>query len=113
MTITFSSVKLQRACFEEKQSIRQWGKERASKVRLRIAQIRAASSLAVLMTVPGAKCHALKGDRRGQFAVDALYPFRLIFEPDHHPVPKLRDGGVEIAQITKIKVIEVTDYHGE
>src|SRR6516225_3384808 len=111
MTISFSSVRLQRACLEEKQSIRQWGKERAAKIRLRIVQIRAASSLSVLMTVPGAKCHALKGDRRGQFAVDALYPFRLIFEPDHDPIPKLSDGGVDTGKITRIEILEVADYH--
>jgi proteic killer suppression protein len=31
--------------------------------------------------------------------------------PDHDPVPRLPDGGVDEAAVTKIRFIEVTDYH--
>ena len=43
-------------------------------------------------------CHPLTGDRNGQFAVDLVHPYRLVFEKN----------GEEI-QIANI--IEIVDYH--
>lgn len=45
-----------------------------------------------------AECHQLKGNRKNQFAVDLVHPYRLIFEKK----------GTEI-QIANI--IEIIDYH--
>ena len=61
--------------------------------------------------LPPARCHELKQDRKGQLAVDLVHPKRLIFEPDHDPVPKKKDGGVDWKGVTRVLVIEVTDYH--
>lgn len=36
---------------------------------------------------------------------------RLIFIPDHDPVPRKDDGGIDLAQVTKITILEITDYH--
>ena len=44
------------------------------------------------------RCHPLTGDRNGQFAVDLVHPYRLVFEKN----------GEEI-QIANI--IEIVDYH--
>src|SRR5688500_18322326 len=63
-----------------------WGNYRARKIRQRVAELRAARNLAVLMTLPAVHCRALDGDREGQFAVDALAPYVLVFAPNHnHP----------------------------
>jgi len=40
-----------------------------------------------------------------------VQPQRLIFEPDHNPVPQKPDGGLDWTQVTRIRVIEITDYH--
>ena len=45
-----------------------------------------------------AECHPLKGNRKNQFAVDLVHPYRLVFEKK----------GTEI-QIANI--IEIIDYH--
>jgi proteic killer suppression protein len=71
----------------------------------------AAPSVADLSNLPG-RCHELKGDRKGQFAIDLWGPFRLIFESSHASLPVREDGGLDTARITAIRIVEVRDYHG-
>ena len=113
MDIEFSSRSLQRACSSEKELTRRWGRDRGRTSGRRLQQIAAAENLEVLGSIVPAKLHPLKGKRAGQFAVDADYPYRLILEPNQHPIPKEKDGGVDLSNLTKIKIIEVVDYHGD
>jgi len=113
MEISFCSRSLQRACNSEKGLLRRWGKQRGRTVGKRLQQMLAAPTLNVLNDLPGMDFHPLKGNRAGQFAVDAEYPFRLVFEASHNPVPKTESGSVALARVTKIRVIEVTNYHGD
>ena len=46
------------------------------------------------------RCHALLGNRLGEYAVDLVQPFRLIFEKD-------KDTGA----LKIVKIIEIIDYH--
>ncbi len=90
-----------------------WGRVNARKVRQRMAELSAADTLAVVVKLPAARLHALKGNRKGQYAVDVKHPFRLIFEPAHDPIPTRDDGGVDLEKITRIRVLIVEDYHGD
>ena len=45
------------------------------------------------------------------FAIDLVHPFRLVFEPNHDPLPRRKDGGIDLEQVTAIKILEVVDYH--
>ena len=45
-------------------------------------------------------------------SMDLDQPYRLIFIPDHDPVPTLRDGGLDWSQVTAIKILGVEDTHG-
>lgn len=38
--------------------------------------------------------------------------YRLIFEPADKPVPQLEHGGLDWSAVTKVRILEVTDYHG-
>jgi proteic killer suppression protein len=113
MEIVFGSRKLERACSIEREGDRMWGRENARKVRQRMAELSAADTLAVVVKLPAARLHALKGDRKGQYVVDVKHPFRLIFEPAHDPIPTKDDGGVDLERITRIRVLTVEDYHGD
>lgn len=62
--------------------------------------------------VPG-DCDQLTGDRSGQFAVHVTGPLRLVFVPDHEPVPRLDDGGIDQGAVTCIRILEIVDYHGK
>jgi proteic killer suppression protein len=78
----------------------------------RLTELSAAATLAEMGFLPPARCHPLTGDRDGQFAVDAGPLMRVIFEPAHDPIPRRPDGGIDLANITAIVILEVIDYHG-
>lgn len=83
----------------------------AKKINQRMKDLSAASSLAVLRTLPAVNCHELKGSRSGQLAVDISGNRRIIFEPAHDPLPLKADGGLDWQNVTSIKILEVIDYH--
>jgi len=78
----------------------------------RLDEMRDSNTLAILRTLPQARCHALKGNYKGKFAVDLEQPHRLIFEPANDPLPTLPDGGLDLARITGVQILAVADYHG-
>lgn len=96
-----------------KQADRRWGAENARKIRQRLEDLAAFACLADVPGWPPFRCHPLKGQRQGQYAVDVKHPFRLVFEPDHDPLPRLEDGGLDLRRVTAIQVLSVEDYHGD
>jgi proteic killer suppression protein len=110
--IAWSDRKLEKACTNEQQALRRWGAAKWPKLRNRLAALLAATTLADMRGVPG-NCHQLTGDRAGQFAVSLWGAYRLVFEPDHNPIPRLSDGGVDRSLVTRVLIKEVVDYHGD
>ena len=51
-------------------------------------------------------------ERRNQLSVDVSFPKRIIFVPDHDPIPRLPDGGLDWAGVTAIRITGVEDTHG-
>jgi proteic killer suppression protein len=83
----------------------------AKRVSSRLDDILSSPNLAVLMQIPAANCHSLTGDRKGEWALDISGNFRMIFEIDHNPIPLTEDGLLNTRLVTKICVLEITDYH--
>ena len=77
----------------------------------RLAILKAAGSLVLVPTTPPERRHQPGSERKGQYAVDLVHPYRLIFKPDHEPVPRKQDGGIDTEQVTAITIIEIVDYH--
>ncbi|MBD3338868.1 MAG: system killer suppression protein [Candidatus Lokiarchaeota archaeon] len=111
MDITFKNDKLKKIFNSKKELIRKFGNENAKFIMLRMAVLSAANCLDDVPIDKPDRCHQLKGDRKGDFAVDIKQPFRLIFRPNHDPVPKKDDGGIDLKNVTAIKILEVRDYH--
>lgn len=111
MEVLFATKKLQKVCNSEREIIRTFGASCGRLLQRRLADLAAAVSLADLSTLPQARCHPLKGEREGQFAVDLEHPRRLIVEAAHAPVPRTEDGGIDLQRVTRIWVVEVVDYH--
>jgi proteic killer suppression protein len=76
-----------------------------------MASLEAAETLREMSGVPG-NCHALRGNRRLQFALHLWGSYRLVFEPDMRPLPTTEDGGLDTGRVTAIQIVEVVDYHG-
>lgn len=74
--------------------------------------MRDADNLEVMGTIPQARCHPLKGNREGQFAVALDKGYRMTFVPVHDPVPTLSDGGIDRRRVTVVRIVRVAeDYH--
>jgi toxin HigB-1 len=112
MDISFSNEKLAKIFNSEKNLVREYGTENAKRIKLRMAVLMAANCLEEVPTHPPERRHELSGARKGQFAVDLKHPFRLIFQPNHNPLPRKADGGVDSRKISAVTIIEVEDYHG-
>jgi len=113
LDISFNTTKLKKEFNEWKQLKKAYGEHRAKKISFRLAELRAAISLNDLgppYKKPG-RYHELKGERKGQLSADLDHPYRLIFKPDHDPVPIKPDGGIDWKQITAILIIGVKDTH--
>lgn len=113
MQIAYKSRRLEKAFLKKAQAVKEWGDQNAGKLLQRHAELMAADSLEIFSKLPGTGYHPLAGDRKDQFACYGKHPFRLIFEPDHDPVPRKVGGGVDLSAVTQIRIIEVVDYHGD
>lgn len=109
--ISWKDNKLKKACSSDKNGRRRFGETRWQVLQKRLASLKNADTLADMTGVPG-NCHALSGDRSGQYAVALDGSYRLIFEPDAEPLPRLEDGGIDRDSIIRIEITEVVNYHG-
>lgn len=115
MEITFKTRKLEKIFNKGTQLEATQGPKRAKKIRVRMQEFRAAESLKDFWPPksPPGRCHELtEGQRAGQLSVDLDHPYRLIFVPDHNPVPERPEGGLDWSKVTAIKIIGVEDTHG-
>lgn len=112
MNLRFKTRKFEKAANAESLGNREWGPRRAAKVRQRLVELKAANTLADMGTLPPARCHQLREDLDEQFAVDISGNERMVFEIDHNPIPRRPDKGIDLAQVTAIKILRVEDYHG-
>ena len=111
MEITFRNRRLARV-FNSDRELRRWyGDLMARRIQTRMAVLKNSRTLDLVPTTPPDRRHQLTGDRRGQLAVDLVHPRRIVFVPNHDPVPLRDDGGMDLEQITAITILEVVDYH--
>jgi len=88
-----------------------YGARMAKVIMIRLAVLKAARTLALVPPTPPDRRHHLRGDRDEQFAVDLVHPYRLVLEANHDPLPRKDDGGIDVEQVTAIRIIDVIDYH--
>ena len=111
MEILFASPKMKKLFNSETELMRKYGAEGFKRIKLRMSVLRSAPSLASVPSVPPDRCHELKGNRKGQFAVDLHHPYRLVFRPTGDPPPRKEDGGIDKEKVESVTIIEVVDYH--
>jgi proteic killer suppression protein len=52
------------------------------------------------------RCHSLKGNLKGKYALDLEHPLRLIIEPVFESESR------EVNDVVSISIIKMEDYHG-
>ena len=98
MEITYKNKKIEKVCTDAKVSDKTYGKEMSEKIQMRIDEITAADTVEMMIQYHIGRCHFLTNNRKGQYAVDLVHPYRLVFEK-HGDV-------IQIAHI-----LEIVDYH--
>ena len=83
---------------DAKVSDRTYGNEMSEKIQMRIEEIEAADTVEMMIKYHIGRCHPLKNNRKGQYAVDLVHPYRLIL--------KKQGDTIQIAHI-----MEIVDYH--
>jgi len=108
--ISFQTKRLEKTFSSIAQLRRDYG-TRAEAITLRMAVLKNAQTLTMVPTSRPERLHQLEANRRGQFSIDIVHPHRLIFLPTHDPIPRKADGGIDLARVTAITILEVIDYH--
>ncbi len=110
MKIDFKNNKIRKALSDAREMQKAFG-IMAKKVSQRMEQLTTVTTLAEMQMYQAARCHELKGERKGEWAVDISVNHRMIFEINQQPLPLNKDGSVDTKKITDIMIIETTDYH--
>lgn len=110
MELTFASSKLKKQLTIPKEMVKKFG-QIAKKVDQRMQDLEAAETLEDMSKIPAARCHELSGKREGELTVDVSVNYRLVFIPNHDPIPQKDDSGLNWEEVTEITLLEVIDYH--
>lgn len=98
MQVLYRTRKLEKVCTDLKEAVKQYGYDIAEKIHFRVSQIRAIDNVEDLVQYRVGRCHSLEGNREGEYAMDLVHPYRLVF--------------VKIEEEIQIaKVINIEDYH--
>jgi proteic killer suppression protein len=98
LDITYKSKKIEKICTDAKVADKTYGKEMSEKIHMRIDEIMAVDSIEEMIKYRIGRCHPLINNRKGQYAVDLVQPYRLVFEK--------HGDEIQIAHI-----MEIVDYH--
>ena len=85
-------------CTNASFAIKKHGSDMAEKINQRIGEIIAADSVEQMIQYQIGRCHPLHQNRKSQYAVDLVHPYRLVFEKKEN-------------QISIVNIIEIVDYH--
>ena len=98
MDIMYKNKKIEKVCTDARAAEKTYGREMAEKIHHRIDEIVAADTVEMMIQFHIGRCHPLTQNRKGQYAVDLIHPYRLVFEKN--------GGEIQIA-----KILEIVDYH--
>lgn len=98
MQIVYKSKGLEKVCTIANEAKKKHGQQMADLIHQRIDQITAFDNIEMLVQFKIGRCHQLTGNRKEQYAMDLVHPYRLIFE---------KMG----AQIQIARIVDITDYH--
>ena len=77
---------------------KKYGIKMAAKISQRIDQIASIDNVELMIQHRIGRCHPLVNNRKGQYALDLVHPYRLVFE---------KCGN----EIQIVNVLEIIDYH--
>lgn len=108
MEIRFKDKKIRELCEKRSVAEKKLGTDCARKLRTRLDDLDAASRVTELVA---GNPHPLKGERKGQFALNLAGGWRLVFSSAHEETPQREDGSIDWSQVTIVCIEYIGDYH--
>ncbi len=108
MQIAFKNKKLRELCEIKKKAEAELGSDGAKKLRTRMSDLEAA---AYVCELTAGHPHPLEPDKLREFSVDLADGKRLVFEPNHDPIPLNKHNNTDWAKVTAITIVFIGDYH--
>jgi len=98
LEVRYKNNRLKKICTQPEAARKEYGREMARKISKCIDQLTAADSVEMMVRFHIGRCHPLTGNRQGQYAMDLVQPYRLVF---------IKTGNeIQIAEVW-----EIVDYH--
>lgn len=98
MHITYKNNKIKKICTDATTATKIHGSRMADIIHQRIDEITSSESVEFMLKFRIGRCHELEGNRKDQYAVDLVHPYRLVFNK--------QENEIQIAHI-----LEIVDYH--
>lgn len=109
MDLEFKSNKIKKQCENPKIAQKEYGTQIGNRLTQRVIELSIAKSLLDISKIPAARLHKLEGLRSGEYAVDLVHPYRLVFKP----ILENKDDINKLQCINIVRIEEVIDYHGK
>jgi proteic killer suppression protein len=104
MELSFKDKKFKKFCEDGTLLKRKYGDLQAELIIQRINELLSAESLFDISRLPQARLHSLKGKLKKCYALDIKHPYRIV-------ITCLNGDAQDLRSITKVMIIEITDYH--
>lgn len=106
MDIEISYKKLKKIIGDSNKLKEKYGSNCAKKIIQRYNELESAPNLEMIIKYKIGRCHLLKGNLKGKYALDLEHPLRMIIEPI------FENENQDLKNITSVRIIKVEDYHG-
>lgn len=108
LELAFAEKPLRQLCENEVIAKRKLGVTVAGKLKRRLADLRAASSVKDLVV---GRPRELEGVYQSQMAVDLCDGYRIVFCANHNTVALLESGAINWAMVSRIKILRIESDH--
>ena len=98
LKINYKSNSLERICKNYSMAQRKYGERMARLIHQRVYELQSADSVDMLVRYSIGRCHPLEGNRKSEYAMELVHPYRLIFEQNK-------------ADVQVVRIISIEDYH--
>lgn len=108
MQLEYLDDNIRLCCLEPKKAVKALGTDAAKKLRTRLSDLKAASSVSELVA---GRPHPYKGTNERRFSLDLAGGKRLLFIPTANPPPVKNDGGIDWRLVKEITIVFIGDNH--
>jgi proteic killer suppression protein len=98
--------KLRKVISDPKKLKKAYGERNANLIIQRYNELDNIPNLGLMIKFKVGRCHSLKGNLKGKYALDLEHPFRLIIEPVFESESR------DVNDVVSISIIKMEDYHG-